>query len=272
MEGGGSLSSPPPVCREACKNVTDPADWANVCNRLEPCPEWYCPLIEFTPGDGWLVCRGSGGGAKCPWNKEPGDDCSSDHSGIDLHAQYGAPVFAIESGTISKTYDPEKCGFGLRLEGDSSTPEKTIIYSYCHLGPKPNSERNQNDPSYSPRIMEAGGNIHVSAGEHIGFNGDSGNAGVPHVHFSVSSSLCTPSVYDCTVSGCYWGKINAAPIINTACEMNIPIAPSYIPPPGTCGDNGGLCVSSSLCDAEGAKIPGITCPTLGRVCCDLSGT
>ena len=264
--GGEAILGPPPVCREACQNVTDPSDWADVCYRLEPCPEWYCPLEVLSAGDGWLACRGSGGGAKCSWNTEPGDNCSSDHSGIDLHAPEGAPVFAIADGTLTKRLNDGDCGNSLTLVGSQKIDDDTFTYRYCHL---------MEGQPYASRVAEASEGINVSAGEHIGFNGETGNAKVPHVHFSVSSSGCGSGIYECTTGGCYGGKINATPIVNTACKMNIPVAPPYVPPSETCIERGGRCMTSNFCLGNDlTEIPGVVCPAQGtnpRVCCDLSG-
>jgi len=77
----------------------------------------------------------------------------------------GAPVYAFTDGVIERHSDSRLGGISLYLRGaDGST------YFYTHL----------------QGYAEAGAvGARVSAGEHIAFNGDTGNArgGAPHIHF-----------------------------------------------------------------------------------------
>lgn len=87
------------------------------------------------------------------------------HKGVDIMSPYGTPLYAYESGTISRMSNNRLGGITLYLSGDSGTR-----YYYAHLS------------GYAPGITTG---QHVDAGQHIAINGASGNAPVPHVHFEV---------------------------------------------------------------------------------------
>lgn len=84
------------------------------------------------------------------------------HSGIDLLAPLGTPLFAVRAGTA--TFVPNESGGGghtVYLTGGGYT------YQYAHL----------ND--------FVGGNRTVAEGELIGHVGQTGNATTPHLHFGM---------------------------------------------------------------------------------------
>ena len=82
------------------------------------------------------------------------------HVGVDMMADYGTPLVAIVSGTLSSGWS-DTGGNSLFLSGDDGNS-----YWYLH---------NQEN------LVTSG---HVSAGQQIATVGDTGNAvGIPHVHF-----------------------------------------------------------------------------------------
>jgi peptidoglycan LD-endopeptidase LytH len=87
------------------------------------------------------------------------------HKGTDIMGPMGVPVYAFTSGVISRHSNSRLGGISLYLRGDDGS-----TYFYTHL------------KGYAPR--GAVGN-RVEAGEHIAYNGDTGNArgGPPHIHF-----------------------------------------------------------------------------------------
>ena len=85
------------------------------------------------------------------------------HSGIDLVAPFGTPVFAIASGTATVIND--KSGFGLHIIIDHGGG---ITSLYGHL----------------IRVDVANGEDVVS-GEVIGAVGSTGNSTGPHLHFEI---------------------------------------------------------------------------------------
>jgi peptidoglycan LD-endopeptidase LytH len=88
------------------------------------------------------------------------------HKGTDIVAPRGTPIYAYESGTITRLTNSSLGGISLYLRGDSGTQ-----YYYTHL------------QGYVGGLSSG---QRVSAGEHIAFNGDTGNArGTPHLHFEV---------------------------------------------------------------------------------------
>ena len=116
---------------------------------------------------GGSVPAPSGGGKVCPVNGPvsfvdswgaPRDGHT--HVGVDMMADYGTPLVAIVSGTVSSGWD-DSGGNMIFLSGDDGNS-----YWYLH------NETN---------IVTSG---RVSAGQQIGTVGDTGNAvGIPHLHF-----------------------------------------------------------------------------------------
>jgi murein DD-endopeptidase MepM/ murein hydrolase activator NlpD len=87
------------------------------------------------------------------------------HKGVDMMAARGAPIVAIESGTITRTSSSSLGGISIYLTGASGNR-----YYYAHLDALAEAVR---------------GGMAVSVGDLIGYNGSSGNASyaAPHLHF-----------------------------------------------------------------------------------------
>jgi murein DD-endopeptidase MepM/ murein hydrolase activator NlpD len=82
-----------------------------------------------------------------------------------MMAARGAPIVAIESGTITRTSSSSLGGISIYLTGASGNR-----YYYAHLDALAEAVR---------------GGMAVSVGDLIGYNGSSGNASyaAPHLHF-----------------------------------------------------------------------------------------
>ena len=87
------------------------------------------------------------------------------HQGTDIMGPMGSPVYAFTDGVISRHSNSRLGGISLYLRGDDGQ-----TYFYTHL------------QGYAS--AGAVGN-RVEAGEHIAYNGNTGNArgGAPHIHF-----------------------------------------------------------------------------------------
>lgn len=87
------------------------------------------------------------------------------HEGTDIFGPMGAEVYAITSGVVARHSDGGLGGVSLYLQGDDGN-----LYYYTHL---------------QGRAPLGALGTRVEAGDHIAFNGDSGNArgGAPHIHF-----------------------------------------------------------------------------------------
>ena len=87
------------------------------------------------------------------------------HKGTDIMGPMGAPVYAITSGTVARHSNSRLGGISLYLRGDDGS-----TYFYTHL------------QGYAPRGAVGS---RVQAGDHIAYNGNTGNArgGAPHIHF-----------------------------------------------------------------------------------------
>ena len=84
------------------------------------------------------------------------------HTGTDMMAPIGTPLVAVESGTIWSPSWHYAGGLGLYINGDSGDR-----WYYAHMD------------AYAPGITDG---TRVTAGQLVGYVGDTGNASVPHLH------------------------------------------------------------------------------------------
>lgn len=87
------------------------------------------------------------------------------HKGTDVMAPFNVPVYAFTSGVVLRRSSSRLGGLGLYLRGDDGA-----TYFYAHLN------------GYTSNAVAG---RRVVAGEHLGYNGYTGNAArsAPHVHF-----------------------------------------------------------------------------------------
>lgn len=89
------------------------------------------------------------------------------HLGVDILAPIGTPLRAYEAGTVTRMNNSSLGGISLYLTGSSGANQ----YYYTHL---------------SGYVTGISAGDKVTAGQHIGFVGDTGNAaGIPHLHWEV---------------------------------------------------------------------------------------
>ncbi len=84
------------------------------------------------------------------------------HTGVDIVAAMGTPLVAVESGVVRHLNFHYAGGIGIYLYGDTGD-----IFYYAHL------------QGYGPGIEDG---LRVWQGQVIGYNGNTGNAAVPHLH------------------------------------------------------------------------------------------
>ena len=96
-----------------------------------------------------------------------GTEYQHGHQGVDIMADFGTPLYAVERGLITRVGTDVLGGAKLWLKGQSGT-----YYYYAHLA------------AYAEGMVEG---ALVNAGDVVGFVGDTGNAqgGAPHLHFQV---------------------------------------------------------------------------------------
>ncbi len=88
------------------------------------------------------------------------------HKGTDIFEDRGVSIHAYENGVVTRKNNSSVGGTSLYMTGDSGN-----VYYYTHLA------------GYVEGVDEG---TRVTAGQHIAFNGDTGNArGLPHLHFEV---------------------------------------------------------------------------------------
>lgn len=106
------------------------------------------------------------------------------HKGTDIMAPRGVGIYAYENGRITRLTNSRLGGISVYMRGDSGN-----LYYYTHL---------------QGYVSGLGTGQRVSVGEHIAFNGDTGNArGMPHLHFEVMPG-----------GG---GNVNPYPFVRRAC-------------------------------------------------------
>jgi peptidoglycan hydrolase-like protein with peptidoglycan-binding domain len=145
---------------------------------------------------------GGGGGyalplAKSALPRSEYDDPHHDYPAIDLPVPTGTRVYATRGGTATRV-SGSSCGYGYVVSGSDGA-----TYTYCHLS------------SFS-----AGNGSTVSAGQLLGYSGNTGNSTGPHLHFAIKYggvSRCPQrmllAIYDGTTvpspgslptTGCYY--------------------------------------------------------------------
>jgi murein DD-endopeptidase MepM/ murein hydrolase activator NlpD len=89
------------------------------------------------------------------------------HTGIDLAAAYGSPVFAVAAGIVHVV--ESSTGFGVHiLLAPPVTTGRPVVYLYGHLSG-----------------VAVGDGVAVTAGQPLGSVGSTGNSTGPHLHFEV---------------------------------------------------------------------------------------
>jgi Peptidase family M23/Transglycosylase-like domain len=156
-------------------------------------PETEAPLeqpsIPVAPGVGWPVraIRFPVAGPVEYWNDwgncRGGEGCPRKHIGNDIIADRLQPLLAATDGVITHIVDNHvTAGWGLVI-----TDAEGFEYKYYHMNnDTPGTDDGSNDAAW--RFVEGlGEGTVVTAGQVIGWVGDSGNSeeSVPHLHFEI---------------------------------------------------------------------------------------
>ena len=107
------------------------------------------------------------------------------HQGIDLIAGKRAPAVAVEDGHVEYWTTSKSAGCMLYLYGDSGT-----MYEYIHLNNDLTAKNDNKGKCVQGTAYAVPDRATVTAGQQIGYVGDSGDAnGIhPHLHFEVHPS------------------------------------------------------------------------------------
>lgn len=129
-----------------------------------PAAQALCPMNKSSIthfGSGFFTSSDSSDPNSPNYNPYKRDSRTS-HSGYDLHAPMDVPVVATQDGKIIAS-NPDNigdCGRSINLAANSG-----VTFRYCHLN----------------KVLVTSGP--VTAGQLIGYNGKTGNANSPHIHF-----------------------------------------------------------------------------------------
>lgn len=133
-----------PAEQRVCKHHSDIVDFSN-------------SVPVQAPLDGKLIVTSDFGPRKAPT-----DGASTWHSGIDLSAPKGTPVYAPAMGRVSGT-PGGACGLGLEIDHGNG-----FVTKYCHL---------------NERGVNVGDTI--QSGCQIGTVGNTGGSTGPHLHYAI---------------------------------------------------------------------------------------
>lgn len=135
------------------------------------------------------------------------------HAGIDFAVPVGTPVLASQAGVVVEIdpfqkRDPNGYGMFIAIQHGDGT-----ISFYAHLS------------AIKPKIQKG---VHVSAGDVIGFSGNTGRSTGPHLHYEIRTDYNFPSTANNTV--------NPEPLIMTENEARAflgkdPAPVQTLPPP-----------------------------------------
>ncbi len=128
---------------------------------------WAANSDTYVPGFVFPVASGYSFIDSWGFPRGPGTPWEHWHEGADIFAPTGTELLAAESGIISRLADGGRGGLALYIEGQSGSK-----HYYAHLN------------RYADGIAEG---RPVTAGQVVGYVGDSGNAagGLPHLHYEI---------------------------------------------------------------------------------------
>jgi hypothetical protein len=115
------------------------------------------------------------------------------HSGVDFRTQgvEGHKIFAIEDGYVSRVAVAPG-GFGKAIYVDHPSTGHTSVYAHLQrfhgkLADYVKSEQYQAQ-NFTVNLLPEAGRFPVKKGDIIGFSGNSGSSGGPHLHFEIRDS------------------------------------------------------------------------------------
>jgi murein DD-endopeptidase MepM/ murein hydrolase activator NlpD len=196
-------SSPTPVSEVAHAQTTSPeaAEYFQLSFPLSTKPARadvviYTSMVDHTPG---FYCAGSNNYTLQPYTGETvslgcrcGTECGgattrgrsywyNGHSGLDIGVTYNTPIYAAHAGSVVAFGDASD-GYGTKiLLRDLENPQFLTLYG--HLSSAAVSSTGQE----------------VLRGQRIGYSGDTGSSGAPHLHFGFYYNIRnedTPYVLD----------------------------------------------------------------------------
>lgn len=110
------------------------------------------------------------------------------HSGLDMKAQPGTPVYSVEEGFVSRV-SVSPFGYGLAVYIDH--PEIGVTTVYGHLDrfapflDKIVKKRQYEQECFSVNLLFKKDEIKVKKGQIVAYSGNTGSSGGPHLHFEI---------------------------------------------------------------------------------------
>ncbi|WP_455496978.1 M23 family metallopeptidase [Coprobacter sp.] len=110
------------------------------------------------------------------------------HSGLDIKAQLGTPVYSVEEGFISRV-SVSPYGYGLAVYIDHPKIGVTTVYGHldCFASflDKIVKKRQYEQEKFSVNLFFEEDEIKIEKGQIIAYSGNSGSSGGPHLHFEI---------------------------------------------------------------------------------------
>ncbi len=160
----------------AALRLPDAAGSPDVIARLSHAVRWRAPPATGTMAGAVLAVPVAGVRRETireSWG-DPRDNGLRVHHGTDLAAPAGTPVLAAAPGTVEKEWTSAAGGTTLYIR----SPTGTWTYYYAHLA------------GYAPGLHEGQA---ITAGQTIGYVGDTGNAGAGNFHLHFGLTRTTPA-------------------------------------------------------------------------------
>lgn len=114
------------------------------------------------------------------------------HSGLDIKAQSGTPVYSVEDGFISRV-SVSPYGYGLAVYIDHPGIGVTTVYGHLsRFAPfldKVVRKRQYEQESFSVNLFFNKDEIKIKKGQVVAYSGNTGSSGGPHLHFEIRETI-----------------------------------------------------------------------------------
>lgn len=105
------------------------------------------------------------------------------HTGVDLRAEEGQPVYAAADGRVVGFFDDDINGYGILIHHPSSTGQPSARTAYIHLRDRPTHK--MHDLVWAPATWRVPWGVSRPPCLPIGYAGSTGRSTGPHLHMEI---------------------------------------------------------------------------------------